>query len=699
MICDACAKAPEEEGRGNDDDPSQSNPSQNSCQACNEKKEQHKHQPSPSPSSGTTSIAPQCNQFNSNSDLDTKLLQILCTEIYIDGGGSLVTSLKGYLKSPKQFDALLKRRNQQQQQYDGKPKLLTFLEEYSPNVFQVDRNASPHWVTLATNEYVDMTDDDIDPEIIFKKKTAVLERLNYVLRKRQSKLERRNQKYNQTIYTTKSKFDDNFYGNNTVNMFWLIKQCQWEFHDYLRASRYYCNELYDSDNPTKEQVVVQPVGTKEWEDLVVDKFVSILKQHIETMDSKNNSDELMCDIRDREVWIKAPVIDPPPDDSTTDSNKELDEIVTILTRLVQDDGGHQVSLELLIHRHQELKRLLGGRDFWKLYEDEQKRSSFSSLSVTRIDGIIILKTNNKKNKNRMSIEDDEGLFSVTNSRWASAIGNIMINCCRQFCLSSSSQEKIVKNIDGGDANSHNSNKGDRAKRKKIKMTNVSAIDMTASIGGMTLGLAKTRQFDKIIAIELDEGRSKACQENMKKHGMANIVEVWNDDSVAALSKIVSTKALPVFKPDTIPTPATSGEVPLDMVDDDDDDAAAVSIYAAPLCIVIDPPWGGYQYKQKMRNQQKTSEHDPASSVSPFSQFRMGPWLLEEVLRQISINFSFLSCGVLVGLRLPTTFDMDKLMETMTKEYRLDLSIIDIRKLSVQLFVVLNIKGTKNENFH
>ena len=78
---------------------------------------------------------------------------------------------------------------------------------------------------------------------------------------------------------------------------------------------------------------------------------------------------------------------------------------------------------------------------------------------------------------------------------------------------------------------------------------------------------------------------------------------------------------------------------------------------------------------------------------------MGSWSLEQVVEQIAIYISSKSCGgVVVGLRLPVTFDLDSFIATLENDarFQLDLSILDVRKLSVQLFVVLNIKGKKKE---
>ena len=84
------------------------------------------------------------------------LLELLSTEIARDGGAALVTSLKDYTAAststrgslaPKRLNALLVESIQ-------KPKVLAFLEAH-PEIFQVDRRATPHWVVLKSEDYVD----------------------------------------------------------------------------------------------------------------------------------------------------------------------------------------------------------------------------------------------------------------------------------------------------------------------------------------------------------------------------------------------------------------------------------------------------------------------------------------------------------------------------------------------------------------
>ena len=67
------------------------------------------------------------------------------------------------------------------------------------------------------------------------------------------------------------------------------------------------------------------------------------------------------------------------------------------------------------------------------------------------------------------------------------------------------------------------------------------IDLTASVGGMTLALARSNFFDRVVALEIDEGRAKLCRENLIRHGFhvgnnstsdcQSSVEIQNQDSV------------------------------------------------------------------------------------------------------------------------------------------------------------------------
>merc|ERR1712166_778355 len=132
-----------------------------------------------------------------------------------------------------------------------------------------------------------------------------------------------------------------------------------------------------------------------------------------------------------------------------------------------------------------------------------------------------------------------------------------------------------------------------------------------------------------------------CKDNMKRHGFYNnkdngvghsIVEIRNEDSVQQIP----------FLPRRV-------------------------------CIVIDPPWGGYDYKQQVRRAQK--EGGPV--------LKLGDAPLEDVLALISRHNS----PCVVGLRLPINFIVQNLLNALTeKDEDIHFECITRRKISVQLFV-------------
>lgn len=150
------------------------------------------------------------------------------------------------------------------------------------------------------------------------------------------------------------------------------------------------------------------------------------------------------------------------------------------------------------------------------------------------------------------------------------------------------------------------------------------VDLTAGVGGMTLGLAKTRFFDKVIASEIDDDRARLCQQNMIKHGLDDIVEVRNTDSnvlIRTLPKQVS--------------------------------------------FVIDCPWGGYGYKKKG------------------GELFLGDTPLDVATENIVHHCT----RCIIGLRLPVTFDVNGFLDSLKKR-GLELECMSVNKLQVQLFVVL-----------
>ena len=156
-----------------------------------------------------------------------------------------------------------------------------------------------------------------------------------------------------------------------------------------------------------------------------------------------------------------------------------------------------------------------------------------------------------------------------------------------------------------------------------------AVDMTAGAGGLTLGLAK--KFSTVVALEIDSVRAQLCRTNMISQGQSNVTVVCAD----AMEYVLSMN------------------------------------HAEPLALIIDPPWGGLHYRRNCQN------------------IRLGKeWPLATILSTLAQRL-LIFC---VGLKLPLTFDVDKLVEDANQgsEEGRFIQRSFIKKLGRQLFVVLEI---------
>jgi hypothetical protein len=229
--------------------------------------------------------------------------------------------------------------------------------------------------------------------------------------------------------------------------------------------------------------------------------------------------------------------------------------------------------------------------------------------------------------------DEEGLYSVTNTKWGRAMANLMVQACRKTNLFDDDHN----NAEGDETTTEktSSSSSPRSQRRRI------VVDLTASVGGMTLGLARSNYFDAIVAIEIDPTRSKLCEENMTKHGFQHLVRVQNKDSVQEIPSLPRR-----------------------------------------VCFVVDPPWGGFDYKHLNRREERKGRKN---------HLKLGETYLEDILEQIA------NCNApcVVGLRLPVTYNVQNLLDCLTEKDGTDIHFkcITIRKIAVQLVVVLYFSST------
>jgi 16S rRNA G966 N2-methylase RsmD len=485
--------------------------------------------------------------FDRDSPQAHQLVQFLSNELYKDGGTALAPWLKEYAKYPKRIDALLLATVGCQRG------LLTFIE-FFPDIFILSRDKDPHMVSLKTLEFCDAAilgetatrttdiaakankkEEEEEEEMTARTTTlvkSVQEKALYVLRRRKSRISRR--KVTKVLHDDDNNDDDATDGNNhQASVAWLLYQCAKEMHHYLRAVQFY-PVVYQAKESIRKCMTPTfcRVGGKEWSDLVLASFRNLMLE--------------LPSVQLDDTRVALSTIAP---DNSVVSDRNTNTIGIALRDAVTMDGATQVCLSLLISRYDNVKKILGGRDIMELVETDPE--AFRGLDLRKNDvGDVLLRlteeSGGETNGGRMQV-DEVGLFSVTSGRWGTAIANTM----------SQEAEKFLH----------------RHSR------DINAIDLTASIGGLTLALSK--RFNKIVAIEIDEQRAALCVQNMRRHGREN-VEVRNVDAMAAL--------------------------------DDFDNIRSVAVF-------IDPPWGGHEYKRLKK------------AVT------MGQWSLDEVIVKCCRNLA------------------------------------------------------------
>ena len=369
----------------------------------------------------------------------TSLARAVAREIALDGGASLATSLKDYLipttiSNNKKLNHLivsaLAHGNKSVVNNDAKsgesvsrtkrpskPKLLTFLE-LQDKLFRVDRAQAPHWVRLVQQDndenqaflddiFREATEYVASPESRKKQeelKMTLFEKMSYVIRRNQARTERRRAKRRLRDFNGSH---DHSQEGPSVNVNWLLRECTWEFHFWARQSGVYLPVIGRSLShhilPSQTQLIfskftdVKRVGSKEWEETVIDSFkalimnstpssinlcdgqVFLLRRHDDDAEKNEEQDDDLVNKADREFCLR------------------LDKLLTEI--IVERDGGHQVSLSLLLTRYDDLRILLGGRDLWNLYE-KYSPEIFEHIRIFNSDNDLILQSKHSKTKKR-----------------------------------------------------------------------------------------------------------------------------------------------------------------------------------------------------------------------------------------------------------------------------------------------------------
>lgn len=215
---------------------------------------------------------------------------------------------------------------------------------------------------------------------------------------------------------------------------------------------------------------VHMVGSNSWYVLVTNEFIEVVQEMED------------CDYDNGRILLQ------------TAQNVDIDRIATTLIEKVEKDGGTHISLSLLLHRYPDMRKMLSGLDLIDLKRNNE--NAFRSIQIFTKGNEVCLQSKSIQKGGRMEV-DETGLFSVASSKWGNAFASLMAKHCRSTLL-----------------------------EDPMKST---AIDLTASVGGVTLPLAKT--FVNVIACEIDEHRAVLCKRNMANFGVHDQVEVINEDSV------------------------------------------------------------------------------------------------------------------------------------------------------------------------
>ncbi|GFH51343.1 hypothetical protein CTEN210_07819 [Chaetoceros tenuissimus] len=347
---------------------------------------------------------------------------------------------------------------------------------------------------------------------------------------------------------------------------------RWLLQQCKKDSHLYLREIGYYAKVYESPSSVNIVGSSEWVDIVLDAFQSIAEE--------------VCDIQHGRATIKNSI-----GQASIDSKLITESIV----KAVNDDGGTHISLALLLCRYPHLRSIIGSVDLIEF--KKQHCEMLDGIEIFRQDNDIILETTIMR-KGRM-LCDETGLFSVANSKCGKKFATIMANAC--------------------------------ALHLKQNVRDTVAIDLTASVGGVTLGLSR-KKFVKVAAIEIDENRAEMCRQNMKAYDCSN-VQVYCQDAI---------ECLPII---------------------------AQEYRGFPCVVICDPPWGGKYYKKQ------------ADRV-----LKMGPWTMLDVVSKVSQHFA----PTLLGFRMPTDFDNDIFCEKL-KSAGLIFEVVKKQIIGPQLFLVFHLR--------
>ena len=270
--------------------------------------------------------------------------------------------------------------------------------------------------------------------------------------------------------------------------------------------------------------------------------------------------------------------------------------------------------------------------------------------------------------------DDIGLYSVTGSKIASSMANSLYH------------QTIIQSLDR--------NKNDKPKKHSHNIPRNICIDLTAGVGGNTIACAKV--FEKVIAYDIDEIRVHACRQNVNQRLKQNENQPSNvivkcENALTALPELAQlyrqrklSSSVNVWKSSHVDVSKEIHNCNDDSNTNENDDTMQVvdnkSNHDISIAVMLDPPWGGLNYRQIGNNDTIGLIGNDSETFVP--------------IPNLAYLVSLYLAPTVLGIKLPLTFEVDKFMHQLCILMNVDrdmndkVKIVSIKKMKRQLFLIL-----------
>ena len=528
------------------------------------------------------------------------VLHFLLIQTYLDGGACYATSYRDAYDKSNALPGLLR---------SGKcGKLMQFMESKHARQYLIisDRSKPPHIVSLTDDgrqkaaklveDFVANNNGEYKSKL-HDAEEALKERLIYRLRQNYCKLRRRRENRKADDCDEQNKTSDEPSGASVP---WLVKKCPKELHMFARLQ------------PNRPMDVL-PLS-KEWNLKTESILLDFIKRHADAI--------FVVGEHRRGANVRASVglvqsLRGEEEDEGGSSAIDLEGIRTKLVSILRERGNAVGGLDVgNIMTDEKMRRLLGGRDLTtvvrgnsaafdssvEMYQDEL-RNNVWYCRLTDFDFADTSKdTSGSKRKKDLLHADEVGTYSLTDATSALAVAKVL-------------------------ANNMTADEKSEAEESRV------AIDMTAGVGGNTIGLCKI--FPKVIAYEIDSSRIEFLKQNVEERvGASNVdISLRCGDSLLALDSLLA-------------------ELRSDGLD--------LSKQAA---VIIDPPFGGIHYRRQGKmvkmvpngNQEDDDDYDEEG-------LKLGDMPLSEVVKTVMGKLN--PCAI--GLKLPLSFDVDRFAKKLAE---------------------------------